>query len=249
VADATPLAWRIFMNPARDAFLERIRQAVEAGNRAGQRPPLDQASGVGYQGAGPDPVAHFVEQCQAAGAHCHVVPTPETAVDQIDRLLDAANACRVVIGRGAFLDTLRLPDALRNRTRSIWLEPQGELDEGGTEQAKETLFAADAGVTGVDWLIAETGTIALASRPGQARSLSLLPPLHIAVAERSQVLPDLFDLLDPKRFGSAPGDPPDLPACLTLITGPSKTGDIELKLVTGVHGPGEVHVVLVDDRR
>jgi L-lactate dehydrogenase complex protein LldG len=67
--------------------------------------------------------------------------------------------------------------------------------------------------------------------------------VHIAIADRSQLLPDLFDLFDlfspvANLSKSTP------PSCLTLITGPSKTGDIELKLVTGVHGPGEIHVIL-----
>ena len=94
--------------------------------------------------------------------------------------------------------------------------------------------------------MAETGTIVLQARPQQPRSLSLLPPVHIAIAEPSQLLPDLFDLFE--IFGSAETDSAPgakLPSCLTLITGPSKTGDIELRLVTGVHGPGEVHLILV----
>ena len=89
---------------------------------------------------------------------------------------------------------------------------------------------------GADWLVAETGTLALEARPEQPRSLTLLPPVHIAVVPRSRLVGDLFDLFAAQRA---------LPSCLSLITGPSKTGDIELRLVTGVHGPGEVHVVLV----
>ena len=86
-----------------------------------------------------------------------------------------------------------------------------------------------------------TGSVALRTRPHQPRSLSLLPPVHIAVAHRKQLLPDLFDLFE-KHLGE---DQDGLPACLSLITGPSKTGDIELRLVTGVHGPGEIHVIVV----
>ena len=76
------------------------------------------------------------------------------------------------------------------------------------------------------------------AKPDQPRTASLLPPVHIAIADRSQILPDLFDLYE--RL-----DPLQMPSCVTHITGPSKTGDIELKLVTGVHGPGEVHVIVV----
>jgi L-lactate dehydrogenase complex protein LldG len=117
------------------------------------------------------------------------------------------------------------------------------LRAGGREvfdaaSGRDAYFAADLGITGVDYLIAETGSLALFSRPEQPRSLSLLPPVHVAIAERSQLLPDLFDL-----FAITPGE---LPSCLSLITGPSKTGDIELRLVTGVHGPGEIHVVLLN---
>jgi L-lactate dehydrogenase complex protein LldG len=72
--------------------------------------------------------------------------------------------------------------------------------------------------------------------------LSLLPPVHIAIAERKQLVPDLFDLFPSSNMEQSP----TLPSCITFITGPSKTGDIELRLVTGVHGPGEIHVILID---
>jgi L-lactate dehydrogenase complex protein LldG len=118
-----------------------------------------------------------------------------------------------------------------------------EVVAAGTPEAEQrsTVFQAEAGLSGVDYLIAETGSVILLSRPQQPRLFSLLPPLHIAVAERRQLLPDLFDLftlLDSQRD--------NLSACVSIITGPSKTGDIELRLVTGVHGPGEVHIVLID---
>jgi L-lactate dehydrogenase complex protein LldG len=103
---------------------------------------------------------------------------------------------------------------------------------------RDVAFTADVSITGVDHLIAETGSVVSRSASQEPRSLSLLPPVHIAVAEERQILPDLFDLFE---TCSVP------PSCLTLITGPSKTGDIELKLVTGVHGPAELHVVLITE--
>ena len=96
------------------------------------------------------------------------------------------------------------------------------------------------GISGVAYAIAETGTLVMASGPNDPRSLSLTPFVHIAVVGSDQLLPDLFDL-----FTELEPEKDRLPACLSFITGPSKTGDIELKLVTGVHGPGELHVVLI----
>jgi L-lactate dehydrogenase complex protein LldG len=116
------------------------------------------------------------------------------------------------------------------------------VDQLDSAKCWEPFFAADLGISGVDYLVAETGTVVLHSSPNQPRSLSLLPPVHIAIAERRQLVPDLFDLFPSSLNESAPA----LPSCITFITGPSKTGDIELRLVTGVHGPGEIHVILID---
>jgi L-lactate utilization protein LutC len=102
-------------------------------------------------------------------------------------------------------------------------------------------MAADVGITSVDFAIAETGTLVVCSKMGQERLASLAPPVQIAIVERSQIVPDLMDVFD--GFGA---DAVNLPSNLVLITGPSKTGDIELQLTTGVHGPGHVHVLVAD---
>jgi L-lactate dehydrogenase complex protein LldG len=214
------------MNNEREAFLRKVRESVAEGNRAGV-PPLEPRGSVGYQGAGADPVAHFAQQLAAAGGKAHVVPDRAAAVVAILELVRGCAARRVLLGRGTFLDSLGLAEELRQ----AGVETAGEDREG--------FFSADLGITGVDYLVAETGSVVLAGRPGQPRSPSLLPPVHVAVAARSQVLPDLFDLFAEGRWQEG------LPSGLTLITGPSKTGDIELRLVTGVHGPGTIHVVLV----
>jgi L-lactate dehydrogenase complex protein LldG len=224
------------MSGARDGFLRQVRHAVADGNRAGGSPPLPERGGVGYQGAGPDPVGRFVREWSAAGGHAHVVTGDDAAVAQVLEVVRRNEARRVLLGRGAVLDRLGLDPRLRAAGMQVT-----DLDAGGAATPRPELFAADVGISAVQFLVAETGTLVLASGAGQPRSLSLLPPVHVAVAERSQVLPDLFDL-----FARLP--PGGLPSALTLVTGPSKTGDIELRLVTGVHGPGTVHVVLIDDR-
>jgi L-lactate dehydrogenase complex protein LldG len=224
---------------AREAFLQRVREAVNAGNRAAPIPSLPPRGKVGYQGAGTDPVQRFCKELANAGGVAHVVSDREAAWRVVHDIVRRHSARRILLGSGGLLDRL----GLHTRLREAGLEV-ATTDALTGPDARETMFAADVGISNVHNLIAETGTVVMATRPLEPRSLSLLPPVHIAFADRSQLLPDLFDLFDlfsPVANGASPP-----PACLSLITGPSKTGDIELKLVTGVHGPGEVHVVLVD---
>jgi L-lactate utilization protein LutC len=214
----------------RDQFLQRVRQAVAQGNQAGRVPALPERGQVGYQGAGPDPVERFRTELEASGGHFHLAPTASAVLPTVLRLLQGWPVRRVLLGGGLLLEQLAILPALQGAGFEV---------TSATDASAESRFAADAGVSGVDHLIAETGSVVLASRPDQPRSLSLLPPIHLAVAHRGQLLPDLFDLLHSARW------PEGLPSCLSVITGPSKTGDIELRLVTGVHGPGEVHVLLL----
>jgi L-lactate utilization protein LutC len=224
------------MNPDRDLFLQRVRRAVADGNRAGGPPPLPMRGGVGYQGSGADPVARCRDECTAAGGRVHVVADPAAAADAAVNLLREHSVRRVLVGGGPVLDSLALPARLAAAgIEAVAVASLPDAERGAA------FFSADAGISGVDFLVAETGSIALLSRPDHPRSLSLLPPIHIAVADRSQLLPDLFDLFEAQLWAEQQG----LPSCLSLITGPSKTGDIELRLVTGVHGPGEIHVVLI----
>ena len=225
------------MGNARDDFLASVRRAVAAGNRAGRVPPLPERGAVGYQGAGPDPVARFCAEFAAAGGQPHVVADGAAAVATVREIVASCGARRVLLGRGAVVDAFFLGAALGADGVEVVA-----VDGPAAEDRRGEFFTADLGVSGVDHLVAETGSLALFSRSGQPRSLSLLPPVHVAVAARHQILPDLFDLFAARRRAEGQG----LSACLSLITGPSKTGDIELRLVTGVHGPGEVHVVLVD---
>ena len=106
---------------------------------------------------------------------------------------------------------------------------------------QSTLDAAydlDCGVTDVYAAVAETGSLVIVPTPGHGRALSLVPPIHVAIVEPANIVPDLIDLLEKISAG------PRVPN-ITIITGPSKTADIEGALVTGVHGPGVVRVFLV----
>ncbi len=102
----------------------------------------------------------------------------------------------------------------------------------------QDLEACDAGVTECDALVAQTGTVVLTSRQAGGRALSVLPPHHVVLARRAQLLPDLpaaFALLK-ERYGA------NYPSMIALITGPSRTGDIERILVLGAHGPKKLTI-------
>jgi L-lactate dehydrogenase complex protein LldG len=94
----------------------------------------------------------------------------------------------------------------------------------------------EVGVSRAVYGLADTGSVVLAAGPGEPRARSLLPPVHVTILESARILPGL-----PELFAALGGE---LPSALAIVTGPSRTADIEQKLVIGVHGPGEVHVVI-----
>jgi L-lactate utilization protein LutC len=97
---------------------------------------------------------------------------------------------------------------------------------------------ADVGITGSYLAVADPAAIGLAAAPGSPRATSLVPPAHIVVVPVDHVVPTLADAL-----ARAAEDP--LPSALTWIGGPSRTGDLEMILTLGVHGPRVVEVVLL----
>jgi L-lactate dehydrogenase complex protein LldG len=109
------------------------------------------------------------------------------------------------------------------------------------DELKAACAAADIGITSVDYALAATGTFVMLSSHNEARLVSLLPPAHIAIVPRSRILANLDELL------SILPRPADQTSSMVLITGPSRTADIEQILVRGVHGPGEIYAVVVDD--
>jgi L-lactate dehydrogenase complex protein LldG len=94
----------------------------------------------------------------------------------------------------------------------------------------------EVGVSNAVYGLADTGSVVLAAGPDEPRARSLLPPIHVTVLDADHILPGL-----PELFRALGGE---LPSALAIVTGPSRSADIEQKLVIGVHGPGEVHIVI-----
>jgi L-lactate dehydrogenase complex protein LldG len=98
----------------------------------------------------------------------------------------------------------------------------------------------EAGITGCEFLIAHTGSVMVSSAQKGGRKMFVYPPVHIIIARKNQ----LVDYLDKAYKGISDKYKSSLPSQITLITGPSRTADIEKTLVMGAHGPRELHVFL-----
>lgn len=175
----------------------------------------------------------FVRSASAAGARvqrCDAASWPRAVCEL---LRDRAPGL-VAVYEASFPPSLAPSlEVLRGELSALGLRVSVEPDD-------DELFGAAGTVTGAAALIAETGSVVCESSPALPRSASLIVPLHIVVARDDQILPDLCDY-----FAALARRAAGLPSSVSLITGPSKTADIEGVLVTGVHGPGEVCIVLV----
>ncbi len=112
------------------------------------------------------------------------------------------------------------------------------------EELRQTAARADIGITGADYAIAETGSVVVLPRQGLSRLVSLAPPIHVAVVRTQDVVENLEDVFILRRLAYHQGDR-DMGSYMNFITGPSRTADIEATLVIGVHGPRDVHLVLL----
>jgi L-lactate dehydrogenase complex protein LldG len=124
-----------------------------------------------------------------------------------------------------------------------FLRTCGITESGFTDREllREACASADIGITSADYALAATGTLVMLASPSEARLISLLPPVHIAIIPRSRILANLDELLTILPL------PAEQTSSMVLITGPSRTADIEQILVRGVHGPGEIHAVIVEE--
>jgi len=112
-----------------------------------------------------------------------------------------------------------------------------------TAKNKNRMANADIGITEVDYAIADTGTLVLLTDKNQPRSVSLLPPIHLAIVRPENLVRNINDLFIILKSWLQNSE--DITSCMTFITGPSRTADIELSLTLGVHGPKELYVLIL----
>ena len=221
----------------RERILARIREALQVaaplprhGHEHASMPgPPSHGAREWLPLVGPtfeDRLSLFQKNATDLRAEFHLLQTKESLAKTLQNLRDAEGWKRVATHRRELTEvatqSLNLP--------MCWTDKGYEVSE---------LEQCDAGITACDALIAQTGSVLLTSRSAGGRALSVLPPHHVVLAKREQLvadLPEAFALLKQQYA-------PNYPSFITLITGPSRTGDIERILVLGAHGPKKLTIL------
>jgi L-lactate dehydrogenase complex protein LldG len=215
---------------ARDRILARLRGAPRQEVPSPDVPPPAAAA--------PDRaarVARLKSLMEAVRAEVHVLPV----ADWIARLKE-------VLGARAIKTLLYAPDTdLGSAVAAAWQQDADGLPElvayaEPVESFKERLFGVDAALTAAAGAVSDTGALILRPTGAEPRLMSLVPPVHIAVLRADTVYPSLGDAMREGRWAEG------MPSNMLLISGPSKTADIELVLAFGVHGPKELVVLIVE---
>lgn len=148
---------------------------------------------------------------------------------------------RVVAWQHPLIEGLNLPDALSAQGVPVFFS---EVNVPERETLRQRIIDSYIGITSADFCMADTATLVMRTRPGQARSVSLVPAIHIAVIELNRIIADLKEL-----YARLKWDPQEskegVTNCMTFISGPSKTADIEATMVHGAHGPREVYIFVI----
>lgn len=193
-------------------------------------------------------VARFEAELLSVGGSAHRVRSRADIAGLLAGIL-TDRAAGVVLSRNPLLDRLGLQEILGELGVPAWKWPTdagSEPSPPASQDYREHCFSAGAGVTGVDLALVESGTLVLTSATEGSQLASLAPPVHIAFYRREQVVATLEDVL--ARLPPPSADASPAPGrSIVFITGTSRTADIEQILIRGVHGPRELHAILIDD--
>jgi len=208
-------------NPGRGRILARIQKGLR--NPAPKHAPVDKSGAIFAPIV--DPLDRFQKECGQNGTECLIVPNAAAVAEAFERLLEPIPPGEIFVQDAP---ELRPMAALRRNDRSIRWSTEGRP----AEQSQATVTLAEA-------LVAQTGSIFVSAACG-GRAASVVAPVHILVASIQQLVPDLGAAFERLRERGAVENN----SMLCLITGPSRTADIEKIIVMGAHGPRRVVVIL-----
>ena len=166
----------------------------------------------------------------------------EETLGYISSLMTKLGVKRAVRSAQDVFQQLSVDSALRSLDIETTLIARDETHSG--EELRQEMIDADIGITGADYGVAETGSVVVLPRQGLSRLVSLAPPVHLALVRPQDVVDTLDDVFLLQRLNYYRSGR-DMGSYLNFITGPSRTADIEQTLVVGVHGPKEVHMIIL----
>jgi L-lactate dehydrogenase complex protein LldG len=214
--------------PAGDALAEQFQREFTAVN------------GVVHHATEPSAIADIVGRVAAIHFSPWGPPSGGLAAAGVRLKPDATSAGLMVLAwNDDQLPVRGMHDALRAVGLTI-VAGDSPRDADARQARMRDLDDAGIGLSGAAGAIADSGSIVVASGPGRGRLASLLPPVHVALVSRRVLYPSLAAFLGDNRALITSS------SNVVVITGPSRTGDIELTLIRGVHGPKEIHAVMVD---
>ena len=179
----------------------------------------------------PDLFAEFEMRAKAVSAEVFRVPKAADAREVIFQLVDAVQARKAIVVESALQEAAGIVEGLRSRGIAVYTEPAAILAHADT---------ADIGISGVEFGIAETGSVFQDGYDIATRLVTILPPFHVVFLPSTHIVSDIeaaFDIISPSFDRGYLG----------FITGPSRTADIERVLTIGVHGPGRFAIIAVDE--
>jgi L-lactate dehydrogenase complex protein LldG len=234
----------------REEMLDRVRQALGRSitdSLDASVPSLDLA-GVMPPLAPEDYLAQFEAELEKVGGIAYRVASLDELDAVFEKILVMAETQAVVLSRNPLLAEMHIFERLTTLNKFVtgWSKSSGDAKTNSLPGFTEASFEAGAGITGVDFALAETGTLVLSSATEGVQVASLAPPIHVALYRRSQLIGSLDDVLA-KLPNSSSRNKPVSGRSVVFITGTSRTADIEQILIRGVHGPREVHAILVED--
>jgi len=236
----------------RERMLARIREALGHGGAAGTTadpaPPAEtRLEGVLPPIPAAELVPRFEQELRRVDGTCHRASTLADLDGIIRSVLASAATPSVVLSRNPLLGQLKLAERLRALGIAVAEYPAAGSETLALDQTyREQCFSAAAGITGVDFVLAESGSLVLSSVTEGSQLASLAPPVHIALYRPQQAVAFLEELLDALPVERSP-NAPSPGRSVVFVTGTSRTADIEQTLIRGVHGPREVHAILVED--
>lgn len=155
------------------------------------------------------------------------------------------NEKSVIAWHHPLIEQLGLTEPLKEDGVDLFITKGSDKpDDLEREKNRRELIRSYIGITAADFCVAGTATLVMRTRPHQPRAVSLVPSIHVAVVKLDQFVENLKELYFRLKWDKGESDL-GLTNCMTFISGPSKTADIELQMVFGAHGPRQLYVYVI----